>query len=67
MPPTAEPPPPPSDLVVESHRADMLAAQLQYFVDLLKRMQGQNMQMEHNAKELSAYWASYVLGLGVAK
>jgi hypothetical protein len=55
--PAAPEMPPPSDLQVEHDRAEMLQAQLQYFIDVMKRT-------EATDKTLAAWWASYVAGTG---
>jgi hypothetical protein len=49
-------PPPPSDLQVEHDRAEMLQAQLQYFIDVMK-------QQKVAESVLKEWWASYVAGL----
>jgi hypothetical protein len=54
---------PPTDLELEQQRSAMLAAQLQYFVSYIRRIEAQNQQSQIEAKELAAWWASYVAGL----
>jgi hypothetical protein len=48
--------PPPSDLQVEHDRAEMLQAQLQYFIDVMKRTEAED-------KATKAWWTAYVAGL----
>jgi hypothetical protein len=48
--------PPPSDLQVEHDRSEMLQAQLQYFIDVMKRTEAED-------KATKAWWAAYVAGL----
>jgi hypothetical protein len=48
--------PPPSDLQMEHDRAEMLQAQLQYFIDAMKRTESED-------KATKAWWAAYVAGL----
>jgi hypothetical protein len=48
--------PPPSDLQVEHDRSEMLQAQLQYFIDVMKRTEAED-------KATKAWWSSFVAGL----
>ena len=51
--PEAPPSPPITDLQIEHDRAEMLQAQLQYFLDVVKRTEAKD-------KELAAWWAAYI-------
>ena len=53
----------PTELEIEQHRSQMLGAQLQFYVDMLRKSEAENQAKDRNAVDLAKWWAAYVAGL----